>query len=390
MKKSTNDLTITVVVCGTFHFRQYINTLAQTDTKGYYFFSDKISFLKTKTRNWNYYNIFFKEYSIHFIYRFLSKIRLKRLKVLIHNLWQKIVILFLSESDIFHVLVHGNTDKIVNAIRNKYPNAIIIGEAVNTHPDTFLSLVNQSRKAYGLSDLYDIEMGRERMLNEIKSLDWLLTGSTFIAESYVANGFNPARIKVIPYSTSLDIFKKLPNRPNLKKLHLSPVDFRILFVGQISPRKGIKYLLEAFSNISHLDVELILIGRIDPEIDYILLDESIRCTHLQGLSHYELVEFYNIADVTVLPSVEDGFGYVIKESLACETPVICTSNCGGKDLIDHGINGLIIPPFNSEELTKALLNILENPLIIRPDTSSWSWSDYVQDLIKFYRYVSSS
>lgn len=391
MKKYSKEFRVTIIVCGTFHFRQYINSLSKVLPGGTYFFSGKYSCKRPSFNGWRFINFFPKEYLVHLIYRYFPSMSLKRVKRLIHQMWQLYVIYRLRESDVFHILIHGNTDKIMRSIKRKYPRAVIIGEAVNSHPDTFLKLLNEARLEYDLEALEDIEMGRDRMIREIDSIDYLLTGSGFIAESYELNGFDSSRVKILEYSTSLDVFKRLARSPNPEALGLSvECDYRILYVGHISPRKGIKYLLEAVEQLKRYRIELILIGRLDSEVNKIFSDYSLRYVHLSGLSHNQLVDYYNVADITVLPSIEDGFGYVIKESLACGTPVVCTSNCGGKDLIEQGINGLIVPPFSSAELRKAFLTLIENPLEIEDKNAPFSWNDYANNLVDYYHDVTQS
>ncbi len=57
----------------------------------------------------------------------------------------------------------------------------------------------------------------------------------------------------------------------------------------------------------------------------------------------EPAEGYRSSTIFVLPSLEDGWGVVVSEAMACGLPVIVTEHTGAKDIVDEGINGFIIP-----------------------------------------------
>jgi glycosyltransferase involved in cell wall biosynthesis len=76
--------------------------------------------------------------------------------------------------------------------------------------------------------------------------------------------------------------------------------------------------------------------------------------------HEELPELYNRASVVVFPSLNDGFGLVILEAMACRVPVIATENTGGPDVIRDGVDGFIIPIRDVEALKERLLWLYEH------------------------------
>jgi phosphatidyl-myo-inositol dimannoside synthase len=85
----------------------------------------------------------------------------------------------------------------------------------------------------------------------------------------------------------------------------------------------------------------------------------------------ELVDYYNIADVYIMPSKKDGFGIVFLESLACGTPVIAGNKDGSVDPLQNGKTGLLINPDDMNSIIKALTSVLngkvENENIINPE-----------------------
>ncbi|MFM6154659.1 MAG: glycosyltransferase, partial [Sphaerospermopsis kisseleviana] len=66
------------------------------------------------------------------------------------------------------------------------------------------------------------------------------------------------------------------------------------------------------------------------------------------------------SSVLVLPSVEDGFGLVALEAMACGLPVVVTSNCGAADVVNNSINGFIAPPRDVETMANQLRFLAEN------------------------------
>ena len=69
---------------------------------------------------------------------------------------------------------------------------------------------------------------------------------------------------------------------------------------------------------------------------------------------------YSGGSVLVLPSIEDAFGLVIGQALACGMPVIATTHTGGPDVLEEGVTGFIVPPGDVGALQSALTTAYEN------------------------------
>ena len=140
---------------------------------------------------------------------------------------------------------------------------------------------------------------------------------------------------------------------------------QLFFVGQLIERKGIFTLLEAIKNVSEVNANfhLTIIGtgvlkiRIEQFIKTYQLENFIT---LQGVVKSENVA-QNIrkADLLILPSIFDGWGMVVNEALQNQVPVLISDQCGAKELIEHGKNGLIFEAQNVESLTDELLKFLQ-------------------------------
>ncbi|MGD2111125.1 MAG: glycosyltransferase family 4 protein [Phycisphaerae bacterium] len=167
---------------------------------------------------------------------------------------------------------------------------------------------------------------------------------------------------------------------------------RILFVGRVSPEKGLHVLIEAFNRTrerfpnAHLDIvgpegapprEFIVALSDDPKVSDLgrfyarsyrsYLDELIpqehkdRIAFLGNIPYAELVRRYRSADVFVFPSVwDEPFGMPNIEAMACGVPVIATAGGGIPELVEHGRSGLLVERNNVAELADAMTTLLDD------------------------------
>jgi len=166
----------------------------------------------------------------------------------------------------------------------------------------------------------------------------------------------------IPYCCSVESFHNLPLRKNNQQLNL-------LFCGQMIYRKGLDILLKAFELLTPQgDVALHLVGR-EAELNEMMLilsPESRRKVIYHGFQSPEkLPEFFDKADVFILPSRYDGWGVVVNQALGAGLPIICSDQVGaGLDLVEEGKNGYLFRSGNVEELYSKIKYFLDCPDLI--------------------------
>ena len=130
-----------------------------------------------------------------------------------------------------------------------------------------------------------------------------------------------------------------------------------LFVGRFSPEKNIICLLEAFRKLrAHgSDWGLILVGNgpQKEEIEKYMNEHDIKNVYLSGFRQkQEIVNFYAVSDVFVLPSTYEPWGLVVNEAMASGLPVLVSKKCGCyPDLIKEGINGFSFDPYDTNQLS---------------------------------------
>jgi glycosyltransferase involved in cell wall biosynthesis len=242
------------------------------------------------------------------------------------------------------------------AARERF-GSLTVCDSGTSHARVHEALVNEEHARWQVPPMAWDQKRLESIEEEYAESDLIVAPSRFAHDSFVARGIPASKLALVPYGVDADVY-----RPTRKR----DQTFRILFVGALSLRKGLPYLLEAISPLKWRDAELSLRGGDTPESTALLRGYrgSIPLIRIPPQPREQLKELYSSASVVVLPSVEDGFGLVIGQALACGTPVIATTHTGGPDVIEHGKNGLIVPPRDSRALTEALTRLYEDPALL--------------------------
>lgn len=172
---------------------------------------------------------------------------------------------------------------------------------------------------------------------EYAQADLIMTPSSFARNSFLERGFAPERVACVPLGVNLkDFFPEGKPRDD---------EFRIAFAGQISYRKGIPHLLKAFDKLDVPGKQLHMVGSVRKDIRPLIAQyEGRPDVHIRGkVNVADLRQLFSTSHLLVLPSVEDGFGMVLAEAMACGCPVLATTNTGAFDLIDEGDEGFLVP-----------------------------------------------
>jgi glycosyltransferase involved in cell wall biosynthesis len=199
-------------------------------------------------------------------------------------------------------------------------------------------LLNEEYQRYGICWSGIDSRGAAKEEAEYEQSSWISVPSQFCVDSFTAQGVPADKIIKIPYGSRLERFSPL---------HFKSSDndeYRILFVGAASVRKGFIDLLSAFQQFRHPKKRLILVGSVTKEAKMLLdkFDHSL-VTVAGFVPNIKLKEIYSKAKVFVLPSIEEGLAMVIGEAMACGCPVIASTNTGASELIDDGVEGFIVP-----------------------------------------------
>lgn len=194
----------------------------------------------------------------------------------------------------------------------------------------------------------------EREEAEYESADVVTVPSTFALNTFVECGVPRQKVRLCPYGVDLRTFHSCgPTKEN---------DFHVLFVGAIAVRKGVSYLFEAFRQLECGHKRLTLVGTTSPEMERTVMKmrENPRITFAGHVAQPRLKEIMSTSHVMVLPSVEDGFGLVMAQAMACGCPVIASQNTGAYDLFTHGKEGFLVPTRDSAAIAKRLQQIADD------------------------------
>lgn len=203
----------------------------------------------------------------------------------------------------------------------------------------------------------------------------IVAGSSYTRKSLIENGVSPDKVIVNPYGVDVKLFHPLTHPRKRDPL-------RFVFVGSISARKGVPLLIKAWQSLSLKGCELWLVGPISPA-------ERALIPHVPNLKikgKYplaELPELLRQCDVMVFPSYCEGFGLVLLEALATGLPIITSDATAGPDLIESGVEGLLLPSGNFDALCDSIRYLAEDPTRVesmsqaaRRCAERFSWDSY--------------
>jgi starch synthase len=186
--------------------------------------------------------------------------------------------------------------------------------------------------------------------------DAITVPSHFAERSFVEMGVPAEKIKVIPYGVRLEAFQPAVPAPEGA--------FDVLFAGAVGLRKGIPCLLEAFAALKHPRKRLRVVGFPQPDMRDVWAKLPKEDVEILGpVPKKELARLMSCSHVLVLPSVEDGFGLVMAEAMACGCPVISSTNTGGEDLYINGVEGFIVGVNDARAVTDRMQVLADDPAL---------------------------
>jgi len=184
--------------------------------------------------------------------------------------------------------------------------------------------------------------------------DAITVPSSFSRRSFIEMGVPAEKVHTIPYGVRLEAFARIAD-PRTDT-------FNVLFAGHVSLRKGIPYLLEAFAKLNHPAKRLRIAGSMAPEIKQLLTRLPHQSVEFLGsVPQADLPKIMSGSHVLVLPSIEDGFGLVMSQAMACGCPVIASTNTGGEDLFADGVEGFIVPIRDVDALANRMQRLMDDP-----------------------------
>ena len=176
------------------------------------------------------------------------------------------------------------------------------------------------------------------------------------------------KVHIIPMGIDTNLFKKINIDKKFRKYKNNKI---LLFIGRLNKQKGVHILIKSLPYIikNNNNIKLLIIGEGEYKKTLEALINKLRLQKFVELlgpkPHEELVNYYNLADIFILPSITtkigtEAFGLVLVEAMACKTCVIGSSSGGIKNIISHEKNGLIFKEKSPEDLAEKINLTLSN------------------------------
>jgi glycosyltransferase involved in cell wall biosynthesis len=195
----------------------------------------------------------------------------------------------------------------------------------------------------------------------------LVPCSQFEADSMRALGM-PQPQTVVPLWIDLPFIQTTPTVPPALDVATVPRPW-LLFVGQLTPRKGYDLVVGALPQIAahYPDVSLLIVSGINQaqraHLSALARAAGVeRHIHLLGYqSDAALINLYRASDALLFPTRYEGFGLPLLEAMAAQCPPIASDIPVVREIIQHGHNGLLVPYNDAAALARAALLLLGQP-----------------------------
>lgn len=187
----------------------------------------------------------------------------------------------------------------------------------------------------------------ERVEREYALADRIRVSSEWAKRSMVARGIPATKIVVYPQIVNCLRFRP----PDSAPAPHGPL--RICYVGSLDVRKGFVYLLRAIRRVGLNRARLEIVGATGNRGARKLFARERSGLNVEAAAG-DPVPAYHRAELFVLPSLEDGFGFVAAEAMACGLPVIVTDQCGAAEWVRPGVTGWIVSAGRADSIADAI------------------------------------
>jgi glycosyltransferase involved in cell wall biosynthesis len=199
------------------------------------------------------------------------------------------------------------------------------------------------------------------IMKTISIADYVTATSKMLADKTSELIDGNKKIGIIPFGVILDLFKFL-ERPARDTITIGSVR-------NLTPKYGLKYLIEAFASLvsKYKNVRLVIVGEGQIRRELESLATGLGVEHLVNfvgrVPNDKIVTFMHKFDIFVMPSVGEGetFGVAAVEAMATGLPVVASRIGGLPEVVDDGSTGILVKPGDCEDLKNALEYYLTHP-----------------------------
>lgn len=263
--------------------------------------------------------------------------------------------------------------------------------------DTPIVITNHSsrflRRHYSDSSVHDI---KQRFEGSVP--DAIITPSTELQET--TKRITNAPVTMIPNGVDPSVFSPQTEFPaELANINLED-KFVVVAVRRFAPKNGMKYLIRSIP-MTDEDVHFLFVGEGERRKDLMewVTDQGLedRTEFFGQVPHESVPNYYNVADISVLPSLKEAISISGIESMACGTPVIGTKVGGIPELITNGEDGLLVEPRNETDIAEGIMSLKNDPDLLenfaesarKTATERFSWTAVANRTLVVYDQVIS-
>ena len=207
-----------------------------------------------------------------------------------------------------------------------------------------------------------------------------------------AFGIPAEQMHVVHNGIATEVFRPLP--------HVERIPLRVMVTASADqPLKGMKYLLRAIALLApkYPAIKLMILGKLNENgaTEQLInsLDIGKHLLFVSNIATEQLVEYYGLASVVVVPSIYEGFGLPAGEAMSCGVPVISTNGGALAEVV--GDAGIIVGVRDHHAIAEKIAYLFEDSkarqaLSIsgrKRIVESFSWPAAARDMVKLYRYV---
>ena len=205
----------------------------------------------------------------------------------------------------------------------------------------------------------------DRWRNECALADQIVVNSAWSRDALLDAGVAAEKIRVVPVAFEPGRESRAFQR-HYPKAFTSARPLRLLFLGQISLRKGVGPLLDAAKLLGDENVEFWFVGPTQVNI-------PSEVKWFGTVPRVDVDKYYKDADVFIFPTFSDGFGLTQLEAQSWKLPVIASRHCG--EVVRDGVNGVILEEVSGQTIADVLRSFLRSPELLSAMSANSGVSD---------------
>ncbi len=251
-------------------------------------------------------------------------------------------------------------------------------------PDTDVDIFQSAR--YSLP----VEINKALRAREARRLDHIIVPSEYLKRMVVGWGVAPERVTVIYNALEKGINIPSETQAEARTILGLPSGPLLLTPARLTPWKGVDHSIQALARLP--DVQMVVAGDgiIRPALEELAyrLGVEQRVRFVGRVPREKLALYFRAADYTLLYSGYEGLSHVLLESLSIGTPVIASHKGGNPEVIQHGVNGLLVPYVDITALASAIEQAFSTGMReqlsagVAVGLERFSWSALVEQTIR--------